>query len=83
MKRWLRRMTWLLATLLLMCIGLVLHTIYFRPLSLDWFDTKVFAALVRDQPERVSSLRILPPWADVFGDRLGDVSPPQGRARKR
>lgn len=79
MRRVLRCLMMALAALILTISGVVLHTIYFKPLRLDWFYSKVFVSLVLDRPELISGLRILPSWADVFGDKLGDVSPEHER----
>ena len=73
---------WLLTTVLavlLVAAALVAHTVYFKPLSLDWFYTRVFAVFALDSPEMLSSMRILPDWADFYSARLDDVSPAHER----
>ncbi len=52
---------------------------YFKPLSIDWFYTRAFLKFSLQQPEMLTSLRIL----DQFGIRghnaeLGDASPEAG-----
>ncbi|TGK21087.1 DUF885 domain-containing protein [Leptospira fluminis] len=47
---------------LLGAAGLVLHTAYFRPLTLSLFYEKIFWENVLDDPETLSSLRILDSW---------------------
>ncbi|HSW05421.1 DUF885 domain-containing protein [Aquabacterium sp.] len=65
----------LLLTLVLLAAALLAHTWYFKPLRLDWFYTRVFASFALDKPELLSSLRILPGWADFYSSRLDDASP--------
>jgi uncharacterized protein (DUF885 family) len=55
--------------------GLVVQTIYFKPLRLDWFYTRVFAAYALDNPELLTGIRVLPPWLDFYGGKLSDASP--------
>jgi uncharacterized protein (DUF885 family) len=65
----------LLAVLLLLAALLVAHTLYFKPLKIDWFYTRVFATFAFDSPEMLSSLRILPGWMDFYSAKLDDASP--------
>jgi uncharacterized protein (DUF885 family) len=64
-----------LVTVILLAAGLVWQTIYFKPLRIDWFYTRVFATFALDNPELMSGLRLLPSWLDVYGGRLSDASP--------
>ncbi|MCU6433241.1 DUF885 domain-containing protein [Undibacterium sp. Jales W-56] len=64
----------LLVLLLILAIGLV-HVWYFKPLKADWFYGRVMARFVLDQPEMLSSMRILPGWLDFYSDKLSDASP--------
>lgn len=75
MKRVFKWLAIALATVVLVIAALVAHTVYFKPLKLNWFYTKVFAAFAIDSPEMLSSLRILPSWADFYSARLDDASP--------
>jgi uncharacterized protein (DUF885 family) len=75
MKRVFKWLAIALATVVLVIAALIAHTVYFKPLKLDWFYTKVFAAFAIDSPEMLSSLRILPGWADFYSAKLDDVSP--------
>lgn len=75
MKRIFKWLAIALATIVLVVAALVAHTIYFKPLKLNWFYTKVFAAFAIDSPEMLSSLRILPSWADFYSAKLDDASP--------
>lgn len=70
--------------LLLGAAALLAHTWYFKPLRIDWFYARVFASFALNKPELLSSLRILPPWADFYGRALDDVSPEaQDRAARQ
>lgn len=75
MKRVVKWMLMALLTLLLALAALVAHTVYAKPLKLDWFYTRVFASFALDSPELLSSLRILPGWLDFYSDKLDDASP--------
>jgi uncharacterized protein (DUF885 family) len=73
---------WLLTAVLaviLVIAALVAHTIYFKPLKLDWFYTRVFAAFAVQSPEMLSSMRVLPGWADFYSAKLDDASPEHER----
>jgi uncharacterized protein (DUF885 family) len=61
--------------LVILVLALVAHTWYFKPLKLDWFYTRVFAAYAIDSPEMLSSMRILPGWLDFYSKKLDDASP--------
>lgn len=74
MKTLFRLVGWLLFAALLMGIGLSLHTIHGKPLKIDWFFERVFIEYAIDDPEMLSSLRILPPWMDWYSDDLTDRS---------
>jgi len=75
MKRVFKWLAIALASVVLVAAALIAHTVYFKPLKLDWFYTKVFALFALDSPEMLSSMRILPPWADFYSARLDDASP--------
>lgn len=75
MKRVFKWLAIVLATIVLVIAALIAHTIYFKPVKLDWFYTKVFAAFAIDSPEMLSSMRILPGWADFYSAKLDDASP--------
>ena len=69
---------WLFRLILLMLVlgvGLFVHVWYFKPYSIDWFYGKVFAQFALQSPEMLSSMRILPPWADFYSSKLDDASP--------
>ncbi|MBC7623173.1 MAG: DUF885 domain-containing protein [Aeromicrobium sp.] len=48
-----------IVSLLLFVTALGLHTWYAKPLSVNWFYTKVFAGFALDNPELLTQLRIL------------------------
>lgn len=70
---------WLLYTVLalvLLASALIAHWWYFKPLTLNHFYTRVFAKFALDQPELLSSLRILESVGLRFhNDDLSDASP--------
>lgn len=53
---------------------LVAHTLCFRPLRIDWFFERVFAEFALKDPELLSSMRMLPAWADWYSADLTDAS---------
>lgn len=63
-------------TLLTLLTALALHTWYAKPLSIDWFYTKVFASVALDNPELLTQLRLLEP-VGIRGHnaKLSDSSP--------
>jgi uncharacterized protein (DUF885 family) len=75
MKRVVKWMLMALLTLVLALAALLAHTVYAKPLKLDWFYTRVFASFALDSPELLSSLRILPGWLDFYSAKLDDASP--------
>ena len=62
--------------LVLMLAGTLLlaHTVYFKPLRINWFYERVFAEYALQDPELLSSLRMLPAWLDWYSDDLTDAS---------
>ena len=79
MKTLFRLAGWLLFAALLLTTGLVLHTMHAKPLKIDWFFERVFIEYAVDDPEMLSSLRMLPPWLDWYSDDLTDRSPARER----
>jgi uncharacterized protein (DUF885 family) len=68
---------WLLRLLLLVVVlsgVFFVHVWYFKPYKIDWFYGRVFAKFALDSPEMLSSMRILPSWADFYSDKLDDAS---------
>ena len=61
--------------LVVLVLALAAHTWYFKPLKLDWFYARVFAAFAVESPEMLSSMRILPGWLDFYSKKLDDASP--------
>ncbi|MFZ6674666.1 DUF885 domain-containing protein [Undibacterium sp. Xuan67W] len=64
----------LLVLLLILAVGFI-HVWYFKPLKADWFYGRVMARYALDQPEMLSSMRILPDWMDFYSDKFSDASP--------
>lgn len=64
----------LLASMLLTA-GLLIHTLYFRPLMASWFYDRMLISFMLRNPELVTSLGILPTWMGSFNSQLGDASP--------
>src|SRR5215510_11613972 len=75
MRRFFQWLWRLLLLLVLMIAALVVHTIYFKPLRIDWFYGRTFAEFALDSPEFLSMLRILPSWLDFYSNKLDDASP--------
>jgi len=61
--------------LVVLVLALAAHTWYFKPIKLDWFYARVFAAFAVESPEMLSSMRILPGWLDFYSKKLDDASP--------
>ncbi len=53
---------------------LIAHTVTMKPLRINWFFERVFAEFAIKDPELLSSLRMLPSWADWYSDDLTDSS---------
>lgn len=75
MKRVAKWLIGFLLTVVLLIAALGVHTWYFKPLKIDWFYGRVFAAFAFDSPEMLSSMRILPSWLDFHSTKLDDASP--------
>lgn len=70
--KWLFRLLFL-ATLLL--AGVAVHLVWFRPFSIDIFFDRVFYEYAIDDPQLLSSLRILEPLGfDFHNDELTELS---------
>jgi uncharacterized protein (DUF885 family) len=70
--KWLFRLI-LLAVIL--GVAFFVHVWYFKPYSVNWFYGRTFAQFAIDSPQMLSSMRILPSWADFYSDKLDDSSP--------
>jgi uncharacterized protein (DUF885 family) len=76
MKRVLKWSGLALLALLLAGAALLAHTWYFKPVSIDWFYTRVFLRFALDDPELLTQLRILEPLGiRSHNGRLADASP--------
>lgn len=80
MKTLFKFIAWTLLAALLAATALGLHTAYGKPLKIGWFYERVFIEYALDDPELLSSLGMLPPWMNWYGDELTDRSPEQARA---
>lgn len=60
--------------LFLLLILFVLHSMYFKPLHIRIFFERVFAEYAFEDPQLLSSLRMLPSWMDWYSDDLSDLS---------
>ncbi len=59
-----RILKWGLTLILVLVLGagaLLAHTWYFKPLSIDWFYTRVFLTFALENPEMLTQLRLLEP----------------------
>lgn len=70
--KWLFR---LLVLVLVLGALFFVHVWYFKPYKIDWFYSRVFGQFALQSPEMLSSMRILPAWADFYGSKLDDASP--------
>lgn len=69
---------WLLRLVLLLLVlggAFFVHVWYFKPYSINWFYGRTFAQFALDSPQMLSSMRILPSWADFYSNKLDDASP--------
>lgn len=76
-----RAIRWTLTTVLLLVLvlsALLAHTAWFKPLKINWFFERVFIEYAIDDPQILSSLRILPVWLDWYSDDLTDQSLERG-----
>lgn len=80
MKTLLKFLAWTLLAAILAATALGLHTAYGKPLKIGWFYERVFIEYALDDPEMLTSLRMLPPWLNWYGDDLTDRSPAKARA---
>jgi uncharacterized protein (DUF885 family) len=69
--RWIFR---LLLLALLAIILLIAHTLLFKPLKPNWFYERVFIEFGAQDPQMMSSMRMLPSWMDWYSDDLTDQS---------
>jgi len=75
MRRFFKWLLGLVLAFVLLIAALVVHTIYFKPLRIDWFYGRAFAEFALDSPQLLSTLRILPSWLDFYSNKLDDASP--------
>lgn len=80
MKTLFKFLAWTLLAVILAATALGLHTAYGKPLKIGWFYERVFIEYALDDPEMLTSLRMLPPWLNWYGDDLTDRSPARARA---
>jgi uncharacterized protein (DUF885 family) len=80
MKRFLRWTGGLLGITLLVILALVVNVVWFRPLSINWFYERAFIEFALEDPELLSSIRLLEGFGiDGHNAELTDVSPAQAR----
>ncbi|MGH8052107.1 MAG: DUF885 domain-containing protein [Arenimonas sp.] len=60
--------------LVLLLILFALHSLYFKPVHIRIFFERVFAEYAFEDPQLLSSLRMLPSWMDWYSDDLSDLS---------
>jgi len=61
-------------------VALLTQTWYFKPLKLEWFYLRAFTSYALKSPEMLSSMRVLPSWAEFYSTRLDDASPAHAHA---
>lgn len=74
MKTLLKFVAWTFFALLAAATALGLHTVYGKPLKVQWFFERVFIEYAVDDPEMLTSLGMLPSWLDWYSDDLTDRS---------
>lgn len=75
MKRIFKWFALLFAGALVLAAALAAHTWYFKPVSLNWFYTRVFLQFALDSPELLTQLRLLEPMGiRSHNAKLGDAS---------
>jgi uncharacterized protein (DUF885 family) len=68
---------WIFRTLLLLLVIfalLLIHTLWFKPIKPDWFYNRVFVEYGIQDPQMLSSMRMLPSWMDWYSNDLTDQS---------
>ena len=76
MKRLLKWIAYLFLGLVALGAIAFVHVWYFKPLKVDWFYGRVFAQFALQQPELLTSLRLLNQFGlDFPDDDLSDSSP--------
>lgn len=68
---------WIIRLILLAMLAIVLfilHTLMFKPLKANWFYERIFMEYGVDDPQMLSSMRMLPSWMDWYSDDLTDLS---------
>ncbi|MGB0133246.1 DUF885 domain-containing protein [Dokdonella sp.] len=73
--KWLFRLVLVLVVVVAL---LFVNVWYFKPYKIDWFYARVFGQFALESPQMLSSMRILPPWADFYSGKLDDASIAQG-----
>ena len=74
-KRVAKWISGILLSFVLLASIVLLHTWYFKPVTINMFYTRVFAAFALQSPEMLSNLHILPRFLDFHSNKLDDVSP--------
>ena len=69
--RWFFRLFLLLLAALVL---LLIHSIWFKPIKPNWFYDRVFMEYGFQDPQMMSSMRMLPSWMDWYSDDLTDQS---------
>jgi uncharacterized protein (DUF885 family) len=76
MKRVLKWLAYLVLAVVALGGLFFVHVWYFKPAKIDWFYTRVFAQFALQNPEILTSLRILDQYGLNFtADQLSDTSP--------
>jgi uncharacterized protein (DUF885 family) len=74
MRTLLKWLLWLVMLALVLGGAFFVHVWYFKPYSVNWFYGRVFGQFALQSPELLSNMRILPPWADFYSNKLDDAS---------
>ncbi|HEX6928222.1 MAG TPA: DUF885 domain-containing protein [Gammaproteobacteria bacterium] len=77
---WKRPVLYTLLVLLLAGGVWLSKLIWFKPFNIDHFYDRIFVEIALENPEILTSMRMLPSWADWYNDDFGNASPAQDRA---
>lgn len=77
---WKRLSLYTLLVLLLVGGVWVSKLIWFKPFNIDHFYNRVFMQYALENPEMLTSMRMLPSWADWYNDDFADRTPAHDEA---
>lgn len=79
-----KRIKWFFLLVFCCSVFIVINALWFKPLSIDWYFERIFIWAAFDEPEMLSSLRMLEPYGITFHqDELNDESDEKHQRRFR